>query len=111
MAFADRPSVADFYEREILPALYERLNGAFPEFGWTTRSARLAPHNQQFTHSSFGVRADRIVCHDEAPRGFLTTNEAPPEAEHENYSCADGSVQETRFSARSTAHRRGPPGR
>src|SRR5262245_4445396 len=34
MSVTERPSVAAFYEREVLPELTRRLDQAFPEFGW-----------------------------------------------------------------------------
>jgi len=34
MTTPDRLGIADFYEHEVLPALTERLDQAFPEFGW-----------------------------------------------------------------------------
>ena len=33
--------------------------------------------NQEFTHTSLGVRADRVVCHGDAPRGFLIHGQGP----------------------------------
>ena len=34
MAIPERPGIADFYERDVLPALAERFDQAFPAFGW-----------------------------------------------------------------------------
>lgn len=39
MTIALAPGLADRYERDVLPRLIERLDDAFPEFGWTARSA------------------------------------------------------------------------
>ena len=71
MATTDRPGVADFYERGVLPALVERLDQAFPEFGWQRDPRGWHATNQNFTHTTLGVRADGVVCHGDAPRGFL----------------------------------------
>jgi len=71
MASSEPPSVTDFYEREVLPELARRLDEAFPEFGWQHDARGWRASNQEFTHASLGVRADRVVCHGEAPRGFL----------------------------------------
>jgi DNA primase len=71
MAITDRPSIADLYEREILPALQRRLDEAFPEFGWQRDPRGWHASNQELTHTAWGVRADRVVCHGDAPRGFL----------------------------------------
>jgi hypothetical protein len=66
-----RGGIADRYEDEILPALTERLDAAFPEFGWRRDALGWVASNEEFTHTTLGVRADRIVCHGDAPRGFL----------------------------------------
>jgi DNA primase len=61
----------DFYTESVLPALAERLDEAFPEFGWRRDARGWVATNQEHTHSLFGVRADRVVAHGPAPRGFL----------------------------------------
>src|SRR4051794_35773042 len=71
MATAQRPNVADFYEREVLPALISRLDQAFPEFGWRRDTHGWVATSAEYTRSSLGARPDRVVCHGEAPRGFL----------------------------------------
>jgi DNA primase len=71
MALDERTGIADLYEREVLPALTRRLDAAFPEFGWQRDAQGWRATNQEFTHATFGVRADRVVCHGDAPRGFL----------------------------------------
>jgi DNA primase len=71
MATAQHTGIADLYEREVLPALTRRLDSAFPEFGWQRDTQGWRATDQTFTHATFGVRADRVVCHGDAPRGFL----------------------------------------
>ena len=71
MATEPRVGIADFYERDVLPALTRRLDTAFPEFAWIRDPQGWHATNQAFTHSALGVRADRVVCHGNAPRGFL----------------------------------------
>ncbi len=77
MATTERPGIADFYEHEVLPALTERLDQAFPEFGWTRDPRGWHATNHDFTHQQLGVRADRVVCHGPAPRGFLIHGDGP----------------------------------
>lgn len=61
----------DFYIEIVLPALQERLDSAFPEFGWKRDRLGWVATNQEFTHRALGVRAERVVAHGPAPRGFL----------------------------------------
>ena len=56
-------SPVDFYEREVLPALFASLDRAFPEFGW-----RRDRQGWTATKKVESVRADRVVCHK--PFGF-----------------------------------------
>src|SRR5438094_1320298 len=63
--------VSDFYTDSVLPALAEQLDRAFPEFGWRRDSRGWVATNEQTTHRVLGVRADRVVAHGPAPRGFL----------------------------------------
>ncbi len=77
MATTHQPGIADFYEHDVLPALTARLDQAFPEFGWTRDVRGWHASNDDFTHQQFGVRADRVVCHGEAPRGFLIHGDGP----------------------------------
>src|SRR3954454_1042775 len=71
MAALQRPNVADFYEREVLPALMSRLDQAFPEFGWRRDARGWVATSAEHTRSTLGARPDRVVCHGDAPRGFL----------------------------------------
>jgi DNA primase len=61
----------DFYLEVVLPALAERLDQAFPEFGWRRDPQGWVATNEEHTHASLGVRAERVVAHGPAPRGFL----------------------------------------
>jgi DNA primase len=61
----------------VLPALVQRLDEAFPEFAWQRDARGWHASNQEFTHTSLGVRADRVICHGDAPRGFLIHGHGP----------------------------------
>lgn len=61
----------DFYLEVVLPALAERLDEAFPEFGWRRDAHGWVATNEEHTHGYLGVRAERVVAHGPAPRGFL----------------------------------------
>ena len=63
--------VTVFYTETVLPALVERLDHAFPEFGWRRDSRGWVATNEEHTHARLGVRAERVVAHGPAPRGFL----------------------------------------
>ena len=65
-------SPVEFYEREVLPALFASLDRVFPEFGWKRdRQGWVA------TKPVAGVdaRADRVVCHK--PFGFYVHGGEP----------------------------------
>src|SRR3954451_15968860 len=64
-------SVVDYYTDVVLPALTERLDAAFPEFGWRRDARGWIATNEETTHRVLGVRAGRVVAHGPAPRGFL----------------------------------------
>lgn len=70
-------SVTDFYTDLVLPALAERLDQAFPEFGWRRDARGWIATNEEHTHSRLGVRAERVVAHGPAPRGFLVHGGEP----------------------------------
>ena len=61
----------EFYTETVLPALAERLDQAFPEFGWRRDPRGWVATNEEFTHTRLGVRPERVVAHGPAPRGFL----------------------------------------
>lgn len=66
-----RTDLREFYTDVVLPALAERLDSAFPEFGWKRDPHGWVATNQEMTHRVLGVRAERVVAHGPAPRGFL----------------------------------------
>ncbi len=63
--------LGEFYTEVVLPALAERLDSAFPEFGWKRDARGWVATNEEMTHRALGVRAERVVAHGPAPRGFL----------------------------------------
>jgi DNA primase len=67
----ERVRVVDFYTEVVLPALEQRLDQAFPEFGWRRDARGWVATNEEHTHARLGVRAERVVAHGPAPRGFL----------------------------------------
>jgi DNA primase len=77
MATQQHTGIADVFERDVLPALTQNLDHAFPEFGWQRDAHGWRATNQAFTHATLGVRADRVVCHGDAPRGFLIHGQGP----------------------------------
>lgn len=70
-------SIVDFYTDVVLPALAERLDTAFPEFGWRRDARGWVATNEVMTHQALGVRAERVVAHGPAPRGFLVHGGEP----------------------------------
>src|SRR5450759_1029970 len=55
-------SPVDFLENEVLPALFERLDAAFPEFGWKRTSRGWTATDRDFTKTLTGARPGRVVC-------------------------------------------------
>lgn len=72
-----RESIVDFYTDVVLPALAERLDAAFPEFGWRRDARGWVATNEEMTHRALGARAARVVAHGPAPRGFLVHGAEP----------------------------------
>lgn len=72
-----RVRVVDFYTEVVLPALEQRLDQAFPEFGWRRDARGWVATNEEHTHGRLGVRAERVVAHGPAPRGFLVHGGEP----------------------------------
>ncbi len=69
-------SLKELLEGEILPALFERLDRAFPEFGWkANQRGGWTASNREFTKKEFGARPDRVVCNK--PFGFLVHGGEP----------------------------------
>jgi hypothetical protein len=78
MAAANGESrIVDYYTDVVLPRLAERLDTAFPEFGWRRDSRGWIATNEEMTHRVLGVRAERVVAHGPAPRGFLVHGAEP----------------------------------
>lgn len=67
----EQQSIVDFYTELVLPGLAERLDTAFPEFGWQRDARGWIATNEGMTHRTLGVRASRVIAHGPAPRGFL----------------------------------------
>jgi hypothetical protein len=67
----------DYYLEVVLPALAERLDQPFPEFGRRRDAPRLGGHERGATHGRLGVRAERVVAQGPAPRGFLVHGGEP----------------------------------
>jgi DNA primase len=61
----------------VLPALAQRLDEAFPEFGWRRDRYGWVATNEQHTHARLGVRAERVIAHGPAPRGFFVHGGEP----------------------------------
>jgi hypothetical protein len=57
--------LSQWFEDDLLPALFENLPSAFPEFGWVKDGSM----GWKATKSPLGAKAARIVCHK--PFGFL----------------------------------------
>jgi len=62
-------SLVAYLEEVVQPALFEKLDLAFPEFAWRRTPTGWVATNRAFTKERFGVRADRVICH--RPFGFL----------------------------------------
>src|SRR3954447_25734709 len=71
MPRADVSSLVDYYTDIVLPVLAARPHIAFPEFGWRRDARGWVATNEEMTHRVLGVRAERVVAHGPAPRGFL----------------------------------------
>lgn len=65
----ERISIGDFYDRQVLPALFDHLDQAFPEFGWKRTNRGWTATNREHTKSLCGARPGRVVCNQ--PFGFL----------------------------------------
>lgn len=65
----EQPSIVDFYTELVLPGLAERLDTAFPEFGWQRDARGWIATNDEMTRRALGVRANRVIAHGPAPRG------------------------------------------
>lgn len=63
----------DFYTEAVLPTLGERLDQAFPEFGWRRDARGWVATDEQHTHARLGVRAERVVAHGRRRAAFSST--------------------------------------
>ena len=77
MSRPQRVGAGAFYADVVLPALAERLDTAFPEFGWRRDARGWVATNEETTHGVLGVRAARVIAHGRAPRGFLVHGADP----------------------------------
>lgn len=77
MAEAGESRLVDYYTDVVLPSLADRLDTAFPEFGWRRDARGWVATNEEMTHRVLGVRAERVVAHGRAPRGFLVHGADP----------------------------------
>ena len=59
----------DFLDEMVLPAIFERLDIVFPEFGWKPKDAGWIATNYEFTKQRLGAAARRVICN--RPSGFL----------------------------------------
>lgn len=63
-------SPVDFLDEVVLPALFERLDQAFPDFGWRRTAVGWTATNRDHTKGLPGApRPERVVCN--RPMGFL----------------------------------------
>lgn len=62
--------LSTWFEEELLPEAFRRLDEVFPEFGWKTDGASGWKATKD---SGLGVRPDRVVCH--RPFGFFVHGE------------------------------------
>ena len=72
---AGRVSPVEFYERELSPVVFERLDEVFPEFGFVRDARGWRATNDEATRRVFAARAERVVCH--RPGGFLVFGAQP----------------------------------
>jgi replicative DNA helicase len=59
----------DFYEEQVLPEVFARLDAVFPELGLKRKGRGWEATNTETTKARFGARAARVVCN--RPGGFL----------------------------------------
>jgi DNA primase len=60
---------------EVQAALFQRLDQAFPEFGWVRDKRGWVARDEKFTKDNFGARPDRVVCHEKF--GFYVHGGSP----------------------------------
>ena len=62
--------LSQWFEEDLLPAVFDRLPSAFPEFGWVKDGANGWKATKD---AGLGCRPDRVVCH--LPFGFKVHGE------------------------------------
>lgn len=65
----------DFYEEQVLPAAFARLDAVFPGLGLKRKGRGWTATNRETTEDRFNARPDRVVCN--RPGGFLVHGETP----------------------------------
>jgi DNA primase len=71
----ERPSPVAFFEQQVAPVVFERLDELFPEFGFTRDQHGWRATNSETTRAFFGARAERVVCHQSG--GFFIHGQGP----------------------------------
>ena len=70
-----KPNPKDFYENDLLPAVFDRLPEVFPDFGFVRKGKGWTATNKDATKAQLGVRADRVICN--RPGGFYIHGGGP----------------------------------
>jgi DNA primase/replicative DNA helicase len=60
----------DFYEEQVLPEVFSRLDTVFPELGLKRTGKGWTATNREETKARFGARADRVEAWNKTPWGF-----------------------------------------
>ena len=69
--------IGDFLDQEVYPALFDRLDAAFPEFGWRRNGSRWIATNAAHTWGLQGrPRPDRVNAYENTPFGFVVHGSA-----------------------------------
>ena len=72
---SERASPVEFFDQQVAPVVFERLDELFPEFGFTRDQHGWRATNDETTRAFFGARADRVVCHKSG--GFYVHGQGP----------------------------------
>jgi DNA primase len=72
---SERASPVEFFDQQVAPVVFERLDEIFPEFGFTRDQHGWRATNDETTRAFFGARADRVVCHRSG--GFYIHGQGP----------------------------------
>jgi len=68
-------SPVEFFDQQVAPVVFQRLDELFPEFGFTRDQRGWRATNDETTRAFFGARADRVVCHKSG--GFYVHGQGP----------------------------------